>query len=75
MNHFCSCKDHSCPYNPHNKSNKGGCDRCIQKCLNKGEIPACFFNAVSNDQENLKSFTYGDFANFYFNSREKIREK
>jgi len=64
MSHFCSCKDHSCPFNPHNESGEGGCDGCIQKCLREGEIPACFFNAVSAQQENLKTFTFEEFASF-----------
>ncbi len=66
MIHFCSCKDHSCPNNPHNQRSRGACDECIKKCLSKGEIPSCFFNAVSEIEEDQKSFTYEAFAKHVF---------
>lgn len=68
MNHFCSCTDHACPFNPHNPKNQdkegNGCDRCITKCLNHGEIPSCFFNAVSSGKKPEGGYTYRDFADF-----------
>ena len=64
MSHFCTCTDHACPLNPHNPKNGGkGCDLCIQKCLRLGEIPSCFFNAVSA-AERPESYTYEGFAAF-----------
>ncbi len=59
MNHFCTCKDTSCPLHPSNHDK--GCDLCIQKNLKLKEISSCFFNDVT-DASKLTSFYYEDFA-------------
>ena len=65
MTHFCTCTDHACPFNPHNPENDGkGCDLCITKCLKRGEIPSCFFKAVSAEKKPENGYTYRDFAKF-----------
>lgn len=60
--HFCTCTDTNCKLNPHNHSH--GCDLCIKKCLNAGEIPSCFFKAIHEDISNTDDFTYKGFAEF-----------
>ncbi len=61
MSHFCTCADRACPLNPAN--HEKGCDLCIQKCLQLGEIPSCFFNAVTT-AERPEAYTYQGFAKF-----------
>ena len=56
---FCTCKDKKCPLNPMNHDR--GCTLCIAKCLKDGEIPSCFFVAVSGHSDQ-GSYTYLDFA-------------
>ncbi len=60
--HFCTCRDYKCKNHPRNHSH--GCDPCIKKNLNSGEIPACFFRAVSPEINDLRQFTYESFADF-----------
>lgn len=60
--HFCACQDFECKNHPRNHSQ--GCDPCIQKNLKNGEIPACFFRAVSPEISDLKKFTFDSFAEF-----------
>ncbi len=60
--HFCTCRDFKCKNHPRNHSQ--GCDPCIRKNLENGEIPACFFRAVSPEIDDLKQFTFKDFAAF-----------
>lgn len=63
INHFCTCTDYTCQYNPQNHSD--GCDRCIKISLEDGEIPRCFFNAISEkDAVDVTDFTYRNFASF-----------
>ena len=62
-NHFCTCADFGCKNHPRNHSE--GCDLCIRKNLKAGEIPACFFRAVSDDLSELDRFTYESFAEFF----------
>ena len=68
--HFCTCADLKCPNHPRNQT--GGCDFCIQKNLKHGEIPACFFRAVSANLDGLNRFTYESFAEFV---RQQKQEK
>ena len=44
--HFCTCPALECSSHPHNHG--GGCDPCIKKNLELGEIPACFWGNVSH---------------------------
>ena len=57
---FCTCTDHECPLNPVNHDR--GCDFCVAKCLQKGEIPSCFFHKVSDDLTGHTDWTYAGFA-------------
>jgi hypothetical protein len=43
--HFCSCSDLECSFHPNNHDK--GCDPCIKKNLELGEVPSCFWNNVS----------------------------
>ena len=61
--HFCTCPAASCQYHP--AKHKNGCDPCIQKNLQQGEIPACFFLSVSEDVNDLTEFTAESFVSFY----------
>lgn len=71
MNHFCTCGDHDCPFNPHNPVNQGkGCDLCITKCLKNGEIPNCFFKAVNDRKKPEGGYTYRHFAEFVIQNQE-----
>ena len=67
--HFCTCKDTSCKLNPQNHDY--GCDPCIKKCLKNGEIPSCFFKAVSEDISKVSNFTYEGFANFLLKHKQQ----
>jgi hypothetical protein len=60
MGHFCACGDSACPLNPRNHDK--GCDLCIRKCLGAGEIPSCFFLAVSPDLSGRTDYSYRGFA-------------
>ena len=44
--HFCACPNTGCASHPINHAE--GCDPCIKKNLELGEIPACFWGNVSN---------------------------
>ena len=61
LSDFCTCKDTKCPLNPVNHDK--GCSLCISKCLHDGEIPSCFFNAVSETGKRT-GYTYKDFAEY-----------
>ena len=43
--HFCTCTVLNCTSHPQNHD--GGCDPCIIKNLQLGEVPACFWGNVS----------------------------
>ncbi len=58
---FCSCGDKNCPLNPVN--HEKGCSLCVEKCLRQGEIPSCFFNAVSTAPVDHSDYSYNGFAN------------
>lgn len=65
-NHFCTCTDTQCPFNPNNQTNKQkNCNLCIQKCLKQGEIPACFFKEIHADTSAQTDYTYQGFCSYY----------
>lgn len=66
--HFCTCTDTSCPMNPANHDQ--GCTLCIEKNLKAGEIPSCFFVAVSG-HDRQGSYIYEDFAGEVMRQKEK----
>ena len=59
----CTCQDVKCPNHP-NHHNRG-CNPCIAKNLDCGEIPACFFRLVDGDLSQLSQFKIEDFVQFY----------
>ncbi|MDR1210133.1 MAG: DUF6485 family protein [Clostridiales bacterium] len=61
--HFCACPARSREKNSRNHD--CGCDLCIRKNLDHGEIPSCFFLKVSPDIDGLTEFTFASFADFY----------
>ena len=62
MKHFCSCTDTECPCHPVNQDN--GCDPCIQKNLQEGEIPSCFWNNVRNGVKGATPYSAECFSEF-----------
>ena len=59
--HFCTCPVLECPLHPRNQD--GGCDACIKKNLELGEVPACFWENVSTVTGTTK-YSAGNFAKF-----------
>jgi hypothetical protein len=47
-----------------------GCDPCIRKNLNKGEMPGCFFHLVNDDTSKADDFTIDGFVKFYLDNKE-----
>lgn len=66
--HFCTCNDLNCKLNPCNHSK--GCDPCIKKNLNAGEVPGCFFRLIGDDLNSLKEFTIESFVDFYTKNKD-----
>lgn len=60
MDKFCTCENTECRLHP--KNHNYGCDRCIKKNLNNGEIPTCFFKMVDNDISSVRDFTVNGFV-------------
>lgn len=59
---FCTCRDYTCQLHPQNHHQ--GCDLCIKKNLQAGEIPSCFFRAVHDDLTQVEDFSFAGFADF-----------
>lgn len=57
---FCTCRDKQCPLNPANHDK--GCTPCVAKCLQDGELPSCFFNAVTPYRGPDADYSYMGFA-------------
>lgn len=66
--HFCTCNEINCKLHPYNHGL--GCDPCIKKNLQKGEIPGCFFHLVDDDTSGLNEFTIDSFVAFYLQHQE-----
>lgn len=62
MTEFCSCTDYNCPNNPVN--HEEGCDRCVEKCLNQNEIPACFFHKAEGLPADDRKHSFSGFARY-----------
>ena len=56
---YCTCTDTKCPLHPVNHDL--GCNLCIQKNLQRKEIPGCFFNSIDCEKP-TKDWYYEDFA-------------
>lgn len=67
-NTFCTCTDTGCPNHP--TKHQQGCDRCVLKCLAKGEIPSCFFHGVSQAMDAWGDYSYEGFADYVNRHRE-----
>lgn len=65
--HFCTCRDLNCKLHPSNHPR--GCDPCVKKNLNAGEIPSCFFRLVGDDLTELKEFTIESFVDFFIKNK------
>jgi hypothetical protein len=65
--HFCTCGDLECPCNPNNPSNLAkdsfGCDACVRKNLELGEVPTCIF-AKLGDTTGWDDWSVEGFAEF-----------
>ena len=61
--HFCTCRDYKCSLHPVNHNL--GCSPCVEKNLNTGEIPACFFRDIHDDLTDINDFSYKGFCDFY----------
>ena len=66
--HFCTCPSTSCDKHP--AFHGEGCDLCVQKNLQRGEIPACFWVLVGGDISGEKSFTVASFVEFVQRHRQ-----
>lgn len=63
MKHFCTCPVTACPRHPSNHNQ--GCDPCMKDNLKKGKMPACMFDAVSEDVSEVRDYTIKGFVDFY----------
>lgn len=64
--HFCTCTDTACPCNPNNPVNRAkgrGCDACIRKNLQYGEVPSCIFKSLGST-EDWHDYSVEGFARF-----------
>jgi hypothetical protein len=68
--HFCTCTVTECDSHPNNHSN--GCDTCIQKNLELGEIPACFWINISNGVIGKTDYSVENFTKFYLDYKIKL---
>jgi len=69
MKHFCTCPVTQCQQHPSNHND--GCDPCIQDNLKKNKMPACFFNIINNDINEVKDYTINGFVDFYLKHNNK----
>ncbi|MCL2065441.1 MAG: DUF6485 family protein [Candidatus Cloacimonetes bacterium] len=67
--HFCSCKQVECEKHPNNHDK--GCDPCILKNLELGEIPTCFWINITN-VIGKTDYSVENFTKFYLDHKNKI---
>lgn len=65
--HFCTCFVSNCENHPKNHSE--GCDPCIKKNLENGEIPVCFWLLISKNLDGVKNYKVEDFVKFYSDNK------
>jgi hypothetical protein len=70
--HFCTCAETKCPDHPVNHDN--GCDPCIQKNLELGEIPACFWYNISK-VDGKTDYSVEKFTQFYLDHKAQIEKQ
>jgi hypothetical protein len=69
--HFCTCKETLCPNHPNHSQ---GCDLCIQKNLEYGEIPACiWFNIASFS--GVTEYSVDNFVKYYLEHKSQVDKK
>lgn len=66
--HFCTCHVVECPKHPTNHAE--GCDPCIEKNLELGEVPACFWFNVPK-VKGTSEWSADNFAKFVAEERAK----
>lgn len=67
---FCTCENTACPCHP--SCHSDGCSRCIQLNLQCNAIPRCFFHKIGCKTEEIKDWTFEEFA---YNVVKKKLEK
>ena len=67
--HFCTCPEKSCAFHP--ARHDEGCDLCIKKNLDHGEIPTCFWISVGGDLSGVEKYTVESFVNYFLRSRDR----
>ena len=65
--HFCNCTQTECEKHPNNHDM--GCDLCIQKNLELGEIPACFWFNISK-VTGKTDYSVENFTQFYLDHKK-----
>ena len=61
--HFCNCPATECPNHPLNQN--GGCDPCIKKILELGEVPACVWFNAQTGTVGKTEWSMENFSKFY----------
>jgi len=68
MKHFCNCPALECVSHPNNHDK--GCNPCIKKNLELGEVPACFWDNVSHIIGTTE-YSAENFAKFVMKNRKE----
>ena len=72
MVNFCTCTVFDCKAHPRNHND--GCDPCIKKNLELGEVPACFWNNVAA-VKGTTDYSAENFAKFVMEKRDSKQMK
>jgi hypothetical protein len=67
--HFCTCKKIQCPNHPNNHDQ--GCDLCIKKNLEYGEISACFWYNITNVSGKTE-YSVENFVKYYLEHKSHV---
>jgi hypothetical protein len=65
--HFCTCSNTGCLNHPFNHTE--GCDKCIQKILKAGEVPACVWINASNGVVGTTKWSMENFSKCYMEQK------
>jgi hypothetical protein len=66
-NHFCMCHVDTCPNNPRNHDK--GCDPCMQKILDLGEVPACVWNNLQKGFNSKSEWSIPRFVQYCMDNK------
>ena len=69
--HFCTCNVVQCPNHPDNQGD--GCDPCIRKNLELGEIPSCFWSNISKIT-GTTDYSVEKFTQFYLSHKAQTEK-